>query len=116
MRRVILALSAAATLSIVVAEAQQKPPVVTVPRIYVFESGSIKGLDPQLFNFKREELKEVGVNSMKPFTDFPYLRQAFTKGEVWPVAEERIAALLKAKLITAEQAENFQVKGAVDRT
>ena len=59
MRRMILALLAAATLSIAVAEAQQKPPVVTFPRIYVFEAGSIKGLDPKLFNFKREELKEV---------------------------------------------------------
>ena len=59
MRRMILALLAAGTLSIVVAEAQQKPPVVTFPRIYVFEAGSIKGLDPKLFNFTREELKEV---------------------------------------------------------
>jgi len=29
------------------------------PRIYVFENGSISGLDPALFNFKREELAEV---------------------------------------------------------
>src|SRR6187455_2334608 len=59
MRRTILALLAAGTLSIAVAGAQQKPPVVTFPRIYVFEAGSIKGLDPKLFNFTREELKEV---------------------------------------------------------
>ena len=58
-RRMIPALLAAASLSIVVAEAQQKPAAVSAPRIYVFEAGSIKGLDPQLFNFKREELKEV---------------------------------------------------------
>ncbi len=65
------------------------------------------------FNAARDELKEVGVDTMKPFTDFPYLRQAFTKGEVWPVAEERIAALLDQKLITPQQAENFRTKGAV---
>jgi len=29
------------------------------PRIYVFDNGAISGLDPALFNFKREELKEV---------------------------------------------------------
>ena len=58
-RRMIPALLAAASLSIIVAEAQQKPAAVSAPRIYVFEAGSIKGLDPQLFNFKREELKEV---------------------------------------------------------
>ncbi|HVJ69399.1 MAG TPA: hypothetical protein VM510_15555 [Caulifigura sp.] len=65
------------------------------------------------FDAARDELKEVGVASMKPFTDFPYLRQAFTKGEVWPVAEERIASLLEQTLITAEQAETFRTKGAV---
>jgi hypothetical protein len=65
------------------------------------------------FNAARDELKEVGVDTMKPFTDFPYLRQAFTKGEVWPVAEERIAPLLAQGLITAQQAENFRTKGAI---
>jgi glyoxylase-like metal-dependent hydrolase (beta-lactamase superfamily II) len=29
------------------------------PRIYVFDNGAIRGLDPALFNFRREELKEV---------------------------------------------------------
>ncbi|QDT54151.1 hypothetical protein Pan44_21780 [Caulifigura coniformis] len=65
------------------------------------------------FNAAREGLKEVGVDSMKPFTDFTYLRQAFTKGEVWPVAAERIAALLEQNLITPQQAETFRTKGAV---
>jgi len=65
------------------------------------------------FNAARDGLKEVGVDSMKPFTDFAYLRQAFTKGEVWPVAEERIAALLEQKLITPQQGETFRAKGAV---
>ncbi len=65
------------------------------------------------FEAARSELQEVGVPSMKPFTDFPYLRQAFTKGEVWPVAEGRIAALLENRLITAEQADTFRTKGAV---
>ncbi|HET7925199.1 MAG TPA: N-acyl homoserine lactonase family protein, partial [Rhodanobacteraceae bacterium] len=31
----------------------------TSPRIYVFENGTINGLDPALFNFQREELKQV---------------------------------------------------------
>ena len=58
-RRTILGFLAAATFSIAVAGAQTKPPTVTFPRIYVLEAGGIKGLDPKLFNFKREELKEV---------------------------------------------------------
>jgi N-acyl homoserine lactone hydrolase len=40
-------------------EAQRSQPASTSPRIYVFDNGAISGLDPALFNFKREELKEV---------------------------------------------------------
>ena len=29
---------------------------------------------------------------MAPFTDFPHLKQAFTKGEIWPVDPSRIDA------------------------
>lgn len=65
------------------------------------------------FNAARDQLKPHGVDSMKPFTDFAYLRQAFTKGEVWPVAEKRIAALVKAGRITNEQAVKFRVDGAL---
>jgi N-acyl homoserine lactone hydrolase len=39
--------------------AQDRSRPLGTPRIYVFENGSIKGLDPKLFNFTREELKEV---------------------------------------------------------
>ena len=35
------------------------PPAPATPRIYVFENGSINGLDPGLFNFRREELAEA---------------------------------------------------------
>ena len=31
--------------------------------------------------------KQENVSVMKPFTDFSYLRQAFTEGEIWPVEE-----------------------------
>jgi N-acyl homoserine lactone hydrolase len=44
-----------------VVQAQQRPPPPATPRIYVFGNGAIKGLDPALFNFKREELKEVDL-------------------------------------------------------
>ena len=65
------------------------------------------------FDTVREQLKSLGVESMKPFTDFPFLRQAFTKGDIWPVAENRIAALEKASRITAAQAEKFRTAGAL---
>jgi glyoxylase-like metal-dependent hydrolase (beta-lactamase superfamily II) len=38
--------------------AQNRPAPPKTPRIYVFDGGSIKGLDPKLFNFTKEELKE----------------------------------------------------------
>jgi hypothetical protein len=54
-----------------------------------------------------------GIKVMKPFTDFPYLRQAFTEGETWPVRPARIQKLLQAGQITNEQAERFRVHGAI---
>ena len=58
-RRALFLLAAAAVLTVAVSTAQQRRATVTSPRIYVFDAGSIKGLDPKLFNFTREELKEV---------------------------------------------------------
>jgi len=59
MRRALFLVVLAATVTAALPEAQQQRAPVTSPRIYVFEAGSIKGLDPKLFNFTREELKEV---------------------------------------------------------
>ena len=58
LRRIVL-LSIAAALLAAVPEAQSRRPTVSSPRIYVFDAGNIRGLDPKLFNFTREELKEV---------------------------------------------------------
>ena len=39
------------------------------------------------FDCLRDGLKaEAGIETMTPFSDFPFLRQAFTAGERWPVA------------------------------
>lgn len=65
------------------------------------------------FHAAREQLKAHGVNSMKPFTDFDYLKQAFTEGEVWPLDPRRIDALLRDGSITPEQAEKFRRDGAI---
>jgi N-acyl homoserine lactone hydrolase len=40
-------------------EAQRAPSPPASPRIYVFDNGVITGLDPGLFNFRRDELREV---------------------------------------------------------
>lgn len=67
------------------------------------------------FHFEEleESLKGLGVPMMKPFSHFSYLKQAFTKGEMWPVAPKRIKALLKAGKISEEEAEEFTLHGAI---
>ncbi|HYE19379.1 MAG TPA: hypothetical protein VEA69_13095 [Tepidisphaeraceae bacterium] len=62
---------------------------------------------------KAQMESEANIKVMKPFTDLPHLRQAFTEGERWPVKEERIAALLAKNQITPEQADTFRKNGAI---
>ena len=65
------------------------------------------------FELLREQLKNEGVNTMNPFSDFEFLRQAFTEGERWPVRRERAEKLLQKNLITREQFEKFVKDGAL---
>jgi N-acyl homoserine lactone hydrolase len=52
-----LGLATSVAASSVQAQRVESPPAS--PRIYVFDNGAITGLDPGLFNFRREELREV---------------------------------------------------------
>lgn len=65
------------------------------------------------YRLLREQLKDEGVNTMNPFSDFEFLRQAFTEGERWPVSRERAERLLAEKLITREQCDKFIREGAI---
>ena len=67
------------------------------------------------FNFDaaRSQLAELGVDSMPPFTNFDYLRQCFTAGERWAVEPSRLARLVAAGQLTAEQAERFRLEGVM---
>jgi hypothetical protein len=65
------------------------------------------------FESLRDQLANAGIATMKPFSDFEFLKQAFTEGERWTVNPERIQRLLDRKLITSEQAESFRRTGAV---
>jgi hypothetical protein len=65
------------------------------------------------FDASREQLKAIGIETMKPFTDLPWLRQAFVQGDVWPVRPERIDAALAGGRITPQQAEKFRRDGAL---
>jgi len=61
----------------------------------------------------RDQLQKQDVNLMKPFSNFEFLRQAFTEGERWPVTRERAEFLVSAGLITREQGERFVCDGAI---
>ncbi|WP_417388753.1 hypothetical protein [Gimesia sp.] len=66
------------------------------------------------FDAARQQLSEENsVKTMKPFTDLPHLKQAFTAGEIWPVEESRIQSLLEDGLINEEAAERFRLQGAI---
>ena len=61
----------------------------------------------------REQLKQEGINTMNPFSDFPFLKQAFTEGERWPVRQPRAERLLKDGSITQPQFQEFTTNGAI---
>lgn len=73
------------------------------------------------FDTATESLAEWGIGMMRPFSDFPYLRQAFTRGEQWPVAPDRLERLAAAGLaarpaatpIDESQQARFARKGAI---
>ncbi len=65
------------------------------------------------FSLLREQMEAYAVSTMKPFSDFDFLRQAFTEGERWPVRRERAERLLSRGLITCQQFNQFLKGGAL---
>jgi hypothetical protein len=68
------------------------------------------------FNFDalRDGLKaEAGIDTMAPFSNFPFLRQAFTAGERWPVARHRSDRALALGWIDAAQHDRFLREGTI---
>jgi len=61
----------------------------------------------------RDQLAEQRVKTMAPFSDFEFLRQAFTEGERWTVRAERVVRIREEGLITEQQAEIFLRDGAM---
>jgi len=56
---------------------------------------------------------EAGIETMTPFSDFPFLRQAFTAGERWPVDPRRAGRLLAGGWITPAQHARFLEEGTI---
>ena len=65
------------------------------------------------YNLLRTQLASEGITTMNPFSDFPFLKQAFTEGERWPVRRERAERLLQAGHIDERQFNQFVNEGAI---
>jgi glyoxylase-like metal-dependent hydrolase (beta-lactamase superfamily II) len=81
-RRTIYLLAALIAFVAAPALAQNRPTPPSTPRIYVFENGSITGLDPALFNFTRAELKEVNFVNIAYLIVHPRGTLMFDSGAV----------------------------------
>lgn len=66
-----------------------------------------------MFDELAHDLNNIGIRMMEPFSSFPFLKQAFTAGEVWHVDPRRIQKLVNEGKITHEQADKFLSYGAV---
>jgi hypothetical protein len=64
------------------------------------------------FDRLRDDLAERSIGQMRPFSNLPHLRQAFTEPERWPVDPSRLAALVSAGSLSTEKAREFAVGGA----
>ena len=66
------------------------------------------------FDALRADLKaEADIDVMKPFSDFPFLRQAFTAGERWPVEPGRLDRARESGSIDDAQRAKFLAEGAI---
>ena len=65
------------------------------------------------YSLLRKQLAAEGINTMDPFSDFPFLTQAFTEGELWLVRSERVEKLLRDGLIDEKQFNHFVKEGAI---
>lgn len=66
-----------------------------------------------MFEELTEDLAQKGIHMMRPFSSFPYLKQAFTVGENWPIDPYRVHLLMEQGKITFEQSERFIAQGAI---
>jgi N-acyl homoserine lactone hydrolase len=81
-RRIAFTMAALAVAALTLTAASQRPNPVKSLRLYVFENGSIRGLDPKLFNFTREELKEVDFRNTSYLIVHPKGTLMFEAGAV----------------------------------
>ena len=76
--------------------------------------GGMHHLEAQfLFEDLASDLHHHGISMMEPFSNFPYLKQAFTAGEQWPVDLKRVKKLVQEGKLNIQEADKFIRYGAV---
>jgi hypothetical protein len=65
------------------------------------------------FDAVTDDLAEWGIKMMRPFSEFSYLRQAFSQGERWQVDSGRLDRLVATGQIDDEQRAHFAREGAI---
>ncbi|BCS90800.1 MAG: hypothetical protein ARM1_0257 [Candidatus Micrarchaeota archaeon] len=59
------------------------------------------------FNKLNEDLPKYGIKMMPPFSNFEFLKQAFTEPEIWYPKKERLDQALREGIIDQEQYKRF---------
>lgn len=64
------------------------------------------------FESLMNDLEKMNINTLHPFSNFSFLKQAFTQSEKWPVDDIRLKRLLDDGSITKKQYKRFKEEGA----
>jgi hypothetical protein len=64
------------------------------------------------FDDLAKDLRAEGIEMMKLFSNFPFMRQALTKGERWRPRPDSLAGMRSSGLISSDQESNFRMEGA----
>ncbi len=67
------------------------------------------------FDFEpiKEDLADLGIDMMPPFSSFDYLKQAFTRGELRSVDPQRLTRLVSERRLDVKAADRFEREGAL---
>ncbi len=65
------------------------------------------------FNQAQRDLEREGIYFLPAFSSFPFLKQAFTRGEKWVVSEDRLGKLKKNNQIGETQYDSFKQEGVI---
>jgi glyoxylase-like metal-dependent hydrolase (beta-lactamase superfamily II) len=107
-----LALAALGAVAALSATAQTAPTTPATPRIYIFDNGAIRGLDPALFNFTREELAEVDFVNVSYLIVHPQGTLMFDSGAVADSAFAEHAGPVTEGIMSATQPLEPQLASA----